>query len=443
MDWRKLFGGSTNQNLDYFPTKLCDGIPTISPPSEIFEEGISEWSLSIVGQFLGVAPSFSTLHRTVETLWSKALLGTRLQVSSAGNNTFVFSFSSESARDWVLNNGPWHVHNKPLILRNWEPNLKRLSLNLSKIPVWVNLFNVPLELFSRTGLSYIASAIGVPISMDTITATKSRLEFAKVCIEIGVRDVIPKHIVVVLKNGQTTSITVEVPWLPHSCRRCNVFGHNEKGCELKTTTNQTVPLVWKKKTEHNPITTAIQKDNVTETEVNAKSKEIETEVIVPDQIQKLHYSNVAATKNKTEVIAAVSNKAEVTAAVTIKADIVAAIKNKTEDTAVVPNRDDVPASNLETVEAENIQPSVLTTGNGRQLKEVAKSQFSGSSNRFDLLNSVEENSNCSEIQRKPRAASLGVASLLKDLKSKKKVQFERAKRLTAGGQGGSSGLPSQ
>ncbi|XP_039003142.1 CBL-interacting protein kinase 2-like [Hibiscus syriacus] len=159
---------------------------------------------------------------------SKAQPGSRIQVSPAGNNIFIFSFSNESAREWVLEHGPWHVHNKPLILRKWEPNLKSLSFNLSKIPVWVQLYNVPLELFSRAGLSYIASAIGVPISMDSITAAKSRLEFAKVCVEIGVKDTIPKHINIVLKDGQTTSISVEVPWLPQSCRRCNVFGHNEK-----------------------------------------------------------------------------------------------------------------------------------------------------------------------------------------------------------------------
>ncbi|XP_039026533.1 uncharacterized protein LOC120160183 [Hibiscus syriacus] len=157
-------------------------------------------------------------------------MGSRVQVSSAGSNLFIFSFDNESARDWVVDNGPWHVHNKTLILRNWEPNSQSLCFDLTKIPIWVHLYNVPLELFSRVGHSYISSAIGNPLSMDSITASKTRLEFAKVCVEIGVNDVIPKFIEVVLRDGHQTSITVEVPWHPPSCKKCRVFGHNDKSC---------------------------------------------------------------------------------------------------------------------------------------------------------------------------------------------------------------------
>ncbi|XP_039020175.1 uncharacterized protein LOC120151933 [Hibiscus syriacus] len=188
MDWRKLFGCSTGHDLEYYPPKSLKGKLTVIPPPEILEAGISEWNLSLVGQFLGTSPSFASIQR----------------------------IANKSALNWVIENSPWHIHNNPLILRKWEPNLKSLSFNLSKIPVWILLFNVPLELFSRAGLSYVDSAIGVPVSMDTITASKSRLEFAKVCVEIGANDTIPRYVDVVLKDGKTTSILVEVPWLPQA-----------------------------------------------------------------------------------------------------------------------------------------------------------------------------------------------------------------------------------
>ncbi|KAE8720432.1 Homocysteine S-methyltransferase 2 [Hibiscus syriacus] len=383
-----LFGGWTDQNLDYFPPNLRDGIPTVCPPSEILEEGISEWRLSLVGQFLGVAPSFTSLHRTVESLWSKALLGSQLQVSSAGNNIFVFSFSSESARDWVLQNGPWHVHNKPLILRNWEPNLKRLSFSLSKIPVWVHLFNVPLELFSRTGLSYIASAIGIPISTDTITATKSRLEFAKVCIEIGVKDVIPKLIEVVLKDGQTTSINVEKKAAIPNIAATHVGGI-EVLQEPEKFAYQPTATAEANLQNINDSIDAAKKDTVVGGEANARRKEVEIEVNVPDQIEKLNYANDAATKNTKEVTAADSSSVN------------------------VPTSDHETHEPTEVNEVGNEQPAVLKRGRSRPLKENAKTQFSGSSNRFELLNSAEEIPNSLEsFQRKRRAASLGVHSFV-------------------------------
>ncbi|XP_039060371.1 uncharacterized protein LOC120204347 [Hibiscus syriacus] len=202
MDWRKLFGGPETHDLKYFPPNLRNGVPTVLPPPEIFEAGSSDWRLSLVGQF---------------------------------------SFNSETARDWVIENGPWHIHNNPLILRKWEPNMRRLNFSLSKIPVWVHLFNVPLELFNRSGLSYNASATRKPLTMDTITASKTRLEFAKVCVEIGAEDVIPKFIYVIINDGQSTSIFVEVPWIPQSCKKCKVYGHNDKGCSLKPYPASNVP----------------------------------------------------------------------------------------------------------------------------------------------------------------------------------------------------------
>ncbi|XP_039033520.1 uncharacterized protein LOC120169447 [Hibiscus syriacus] len=326
MDWCKLFGGSTDQNLDYFPPNLRDGIPTVCLPSEILEEGQFRWE-----QYLCFFP---------------------------------------------------------------------LAVNQLEIGI---------------GLSYIASAIGVPISMDTITAKKSILEFAKVCIEIGVKDDIPKLIEVVLKDRQTTLINVEVPWLPHYCRRCNVFGRNEKGCVLKTTSNQIVPQVWKKKTTAtthvggievlqepekfachftaaaevnlqiiNDSIDAAKKDIVVGSEVNARCKEVAIEVNVPDQIEELNFANDVAAKNSTEDDAAVSSSVN------------------------VPTSDHVIHEPTEANEVRNVQSSVIKRGRGRPLKENAKTQFSGSSIRFELLNYAEEIPNSIEsFQRKPRAASLG------------------------------------
>ncbi|KAE8664486.1 hypothetical protein F3Y22_tig00112762pilonHSYRG00092 [Hibiscus syriacus] len=52
----------------------------------------------------------------------------------------------------------------------------------------------------------MVSSSGVPLSMDAFTSSKKRLEYAKVCIEIGVGDVIPKYVDLVLKDGLVVSI---------------------------------------------------------------------------------------------------------------------------------------------------------------------------------------------------------------------------------------------
>lgn len=115
-------------------------------------------------------------------------------------------------------------------MRRWRSGIKPLEINLSKVPVWLHLKGVPLELFNRDGLSYIASVIGKPLCMDPATAARKRLTFAKVCIEMEAGKEIPEHVKVVMRDGSITLIAVEVPWSPTKCTKCNSFGHTVKTC---------------------------------------------------------------------------------------------------------------------------------------------------------------------------------------------------------------------
>ena len=72
---------------------------------------------------------------------------------------------------------------------------------MAKLPVWIHLHKVPLELFTQKGLSYIASGIGSPTYMDKITANQQRLSFAKICVEVKATRPIPRSIEVVMKDG--------------------------------------------------------------------------------------------------------------------------------------------------------------------------------------------------------------------------------------------------
>ncbi|XP_039053281.1 uncharacterized protein LOC120195277 [Hibiscus syriacus] len=64
--------------------------------------------------------------------------------------------------------------------------------------------------------------------MDSITASRERLEFARVCIEITVNSKIPDYIDVLFYDDSIARIKVIVPWRPSSCVECKRFGHSVK-----------------------------------------------------------------------------------------------------------------------------------------------------------------------------------------------------------------------
>ncbi|KAK8680467.1 hypothetical protein V6N13_109411 [Hibiscus sabdariffa] len=83
-------------------------------------------------------------------------------------------------------------------------------------------------------MSYIASALlGKPLYMDSVTASRERLEYAKVCVEIDVYATIPKFVDVLLRDGRVHPVRVVMPWLLPSCPKCKIYGHVEEICSVK------------------------------------------------------------------------------------------------------------------------------------------------------------------------------------------------------------------
>ncbi|XP_039002034.1 uncharacterized protein LOC120128424 [Hibiscus syriacus] len=310
--------------------------------------------------------------------------------------------------------------------------MEKLQLDLSRIPIWVHLFNVPLELFNCEGLSYIASAIGYPISMDSITASKSRLEFAKICVEVGPSEAIPKFVDVVLNNGKTVSIVVEVPWMPPCCKYCNVFGHSVKGCK-QNPIPQTSTMVWRKKkfATSTPLDSEIvcteHKQNATSVDpkpsLNISSKDFEG-------------SNHSSLESNHSVNDSDASPEPIQQVSTMVNDQETSTDLNEEENSIIPYQ----LGNF----ADTISAPTLLNKRNRGRHAKAHDALTGSSNRFELLNTINETLPTSENQgKKVRAAASGVAVLIKELKIKKKSHLDKSKGSSVGSQGGEPSSSSQ
>ena len=101
------------------------------------------------------------------------------EISTTDNGLYLFRFRDMVARDSVMENGPWHIAGRPIILRLWQLGMEMLNIQLTSIPIWVKFYNIPLEYWTNTCLGYIASAVGKPLHMDSLTENRTRLSFAR------------------------------------------------------------------------------------------------------------------------------------------------------------------------------------------------------------------------------------------------------------------------
>ncbi|GMQ06450.1 hypothetical protein CsSME_00051035 [Camellia sinensis var. sinensis] len=135
--------------------------------------------------------------------------------------------------DTILEDGSYYVGARLIVIKKWQPGLKLTKCEFSSVPLWVKLYNVPLELWSEEGLGYIASILGTPLYLDEPTFKRSRLTFARICIEVLANKEIPKSFKINLGYGDPYVIQVEVPWKPQRCDGCKTFGRTTNLCPQK------------------------------------------------------------------------------------------------------------------------------------------------------------------------------------------------------------------
>ena len=234
--WAQVVEATRNQEntkLDFFEPLLINGKQIVAPPEDVRLEGSLFWQNCLVGHFVGPRPAFPVVNTIAKSLWSKDGLQ---EVIAQANGYIFFKFSEAKGVSSVLERGPWFIAGRVIILKKWERNLnlsKEAAVN--RIPIWVLLYNVPVELWTPKGLSYIASAAGTPLFTDTTTLSRKRLNYARVCIEIEAGAQLVEEIN--LASGvsedlcsDTISIKVKYQWNPEQCSHCRVFGHSFLSC---------------------------------------------------------------------------------------------------------------------------------------------------------------------------------------------------------------------
>nr|GEV67665.1 hypothetical protein [Tanacetum cinerariifolium] len=102
------------------------------------------------------------------------------------------------------------------------------------------LCNVPLEAWTTSGISALASRLGKPLVMDTVTVEigkkgVGRVKYASILVEVPANKCVPEEIEVVYRDKDRVEIcrkkiTIKFDWIPLRCPNCCVFGHDLSSC---------------------------------------------------------------------------------------------------------------------------------------------------------------------------------------------------------------------
>ena len=143
-----------------------------------------------------------------------------MEVYEIDSTTMKFRVSDAAMRARILRRGKWNIGNIPLVVAKWTPKELEEKPEVKSIPLWVHLKNVPMNMVSWEGLSFITSAAGHPVKLHPETAACSNFKIAKIFVNADLSKDLPKKINFT-KNGKSSLVEFVYPWLPDRCYTCS------------------------------------------------------------------------------------------------------------------------------------------------------------------------------------------------------------------------------
>lgn len=226
-----LLDGSSGLE-DYPEFVVKDGVAEVEVPMSLMEEAVPLWNSFVVGYFMNDAPHIGSIHATVNRIWASPLKKTKIDVQFIGKTTVLFRIEDAGIRNRILKRKFWHISDVPLMLGEWTPETARSPPDLSAMPLWVDMMNVPGYLYSKKGLSFLSRTTGKFIKLHPNTEHCVRLDVARVLVEVDLTKPLPTKINFKGRDGSDVVVSVTYPWLPPRCLSCSKWGHVEKDCSV-------------------------------------------------------------------------------------------------------------------------------------------------------------------------------------------------------------------
>ncbi|XP_062106727.1 uncharacterized protein LOC133818056 [Humulus lupulus] len=186
----------------------------------------ANWSAAVICMVMGANPPMTIFEGFIKRVWGHLGIA---QISRMIMGLTLVKFNDEATRDHVLENGILQFDRKPVIVRPWTTDLSAIRL-IRSVPLWVRLHDLRLQYWGSKCLSALVSTVGKPLLVDKFTRERSRVQFARVLVEMEITDDPPRSLQFVNEYGQIIEQGIEYEWLPTKCKTCSGFGHSMADC---------------------------------------------------------------------------------------------------------------------------------------------------------------------------------------------------------------------
>nr|GEU46701.1 hypothetical protein [Tanacetum cinerariifolium] len=172
-------------------------------------------SMQLYRYFVGTSMNYRVVRGNLMRMWRAYDIE---DITKTNSGVFYFKFKSED-----------------------EPSL---------IPIWICVYNIPMELCNGNGIGKIMSSVGKPLLMDNMTKERclkkaAKLDFARVLVEVSAEDDLPCLLEISYppignRSAKVGVLDVKYQWKPPLCTHCRTFGHSTLSCKVRPRTKEEI-----------------------------------------------------------------------------------------------------------------------------------------------------------------------------------------------------------
>jgi hypothetical protein len=223
-----------NQNDKNTENPPNNSNPTMEDDTEedffVYNEEDKKIKNCMIGKFLSEKPLHKlSLNQALSNMWCnpKDLKVTELQQQ-------FLQITMENTDDFkrIIKGSPWILRNSWLVVKEWEGNIKIEDMDFRFVPIWVQLWGLPLQIQTKDMGKKLGARIG-RVEESEIYLYPEKARVVKIKVHIDTQKP--------LKAGIRIGNTVDgISWvdfryekLPLFCFQCGLIGHSEDYCKRK------------------------------------------------------------------------------------------------------------------------------------------------------------------------------------------------------------------
>ncbi|GAU35943.1 hypothetical protein TSUD_394910 [Trifolium subterraneum] len=153
---------------------------------------------------------------------------------SLGKGFFEFTFSTLEDVRRVRSIPSWNLNPGLLKFFAWTRDFNPKMQHNTSAQVWVKFFGLSQEYWHKTILFTIASSLGTPICIDSVTARpmheRTFGQFARVLVDMDLSQPL-RYKLLVERKGFAFFVEMEYENMPDFCNNCQVIGHHVDNCK--------------------------------------------------------------------------------------------------------------------------------------------------------------------------------------------------------------------